>query len=209
MVEHVTIIDQDRHEAKHVSTATAGQVLKCVTPGTSGFSFISYQELTNKPSVGGFVSVLSGSSTATSQDPAGLATPLQVEFGPAQNTTHANLAVNGSLTFNTAGQFVITLSMRFGRAAGTGDAYLFSRLLMNGTQYLNSNGMRLSNQDIVFPYSTTITINAAAGDVLTLQILRDATGSNNGGLIKLTPALAGWNPVPSATITVSKFVGLV
>lgn len=208
MVEHVTIADADRHEVKHVSTATAGQYLKCTSPGVSGFSFISYNELTNKPTVTGFQNVLVGQSVAASQLPSAVGTPLQVEFGPAITTTHCNLAANGALTFNTAGQYIITLFLRFGRTTSAGDAYLFNRLLLNGVQYLNSNALRLGSQDIVVPFSSTITINANIADVFTMQIMRDSAGINNGGLYQLSPTLSGWASSPSATIAVSKFIGL-
>lgn len=208
MVEHVVIADADRHEVKHVSTAVANQYLKCITPGTSGFSFISYNELINKPTVTGFQSVLVGQSAAAVQQPAAVNTPLQVEFGPLQTTANATLSATGLLTFNTAGQYAITLFMRFGRTSGAGDAYLFNRLMVNGSQFLNSNALRLSSQDIITPFSATVTLNASVGTTFAVEIMRDGAGINNGGLFQVVPSIGGWANAPTATIAVSKFIGL-
>lgn len=208
MVEHVTIADADRHEVKHASTALSGQVLKSIGSGQTAFSFPTYPELLSKPTVTSYVDVLRGQSVSASQQPTAVGTPLQVEFGPSQVTTDATLAANGSLTFNTSGQYLVTLYFRFGRTTAVGDAYLFNRLLINGNQILNSNAVRLGSQDIVVPFAASIGLTVSAGQVFTTQILRDAAGVNNGGLFQLTPSLAGWAAAPSATIVVSKFVGL-
>lgn len=209
MVEHVSISDSDRHEVKHVSTAAANQYLKCTAPGISAFSFVSYNELINKPSVTGFSSVLAGASTAASQQPTATNTPLQVEFGPLQTTTNCTLSSTGTLTFNVSGQYAISLFMRFGRTTSAGDVYMFNRLMINGAQFLNSNALRLGSQDIVVPFSATILYSATAGDTFQVQIMRDSAGINNGGLFQLMPSVVGWAPSPTATIAVSKFVGLV
>lgn len=208
MVEHVVIADADRHEVKHVSTAVANQYLKCVAPGTSGFSFVSYNELIDKPTVTGFQTVLVGQSTSATQAPAAVNTPLQVEFGPLQTTADATLSSAGLLTFNTAGQYAINLFMRFGRTSGAGDAYLFNRLLVNGNQYLNSNAMRLSDQNLIIPFAATIILTASVGTTFAVQIMRDGAGVNNGGLSQVVPSVGGWANAPSATLAVSKFIGL-
>lgn len=209
MVEHVTIADADRHEVKHASTALAGQVLKSTGLGQTAFGFPTYTELLAKPSVTAYTTVLTGQSVAASQQPGSVGTPLQIEFGPAQAATDVSLSAAGALTFNTSGQYLITLYFRFGRTTGAGDAFLFNRILVNGAQVLNSNAVRLGSQDIVVPFSASVGLTVSAGQVFTTQILRDAAGVNNGGLFQLTPSLAGWAAAPSATIVVSKFVGLV
>lgn len=208
MVEHVAILDADRHEPKHASTAITGQVLKSIGNGATAFNFMTWGEIQSKPVVNAYTTVLTAQSTATSQQPSGLGVPLKVEFGPAQSTSDVSLSAQGNLTFNTSGQYLITLFFRFGRTSGAGDAYLFNRLLINGVQVLNSNALRLSTQDIVVPFSSSIGLTVSAGQVFTTEILRDSAGVNNGGLFQLTPSLAGWAPAPTATIVVSKFVGL-
>jgi hypothetical protein len=209
MVEHVSIADSDRHEPKHASTAVSGQVLKSVGGGLTAFSLPTYAELTDKPNAQGYLTILTGQSVAASQQPSAVGTPLIVEFGVAQTTTNVSLSALGNITFNVAGQYELTFFLRFGRTTAAGDAYLFNRVLLNGAQVLNSNALRLSTQDIITPFSTTLKINANVGDVFRMEIMRDSAGINNGGLFQVIPTLGGWSPAPSATVSISKFAGLV
>lgn len=209
MVEHVSIVDSDRHEPKHASTAVLNQALLSNGDGTTRFAFQSYNDLANKPVFVGYQQVLSGFSTAAAQNPSAVDTPLQVEFGAGVVTANATLASNGTLTFNVAGDYIITLFLRFGRVAGPGTSILLNRFLINGVQGLNSNAVKLPDQDSVIPFSTSLNISATAGMTFQLQIMRDSAGINNGGLTRILPTLAGWNLCPSATIVVSKFVGVV
>lgn len=208
MVEHVNIQDSDRHEPKHASTALSGQVNKSIGGGFTTYDFMSWSEIQNKPSVQGYTTVLSGRSVAASQQPAAVGTPLKVEFGPLQTTADVSLSATGDVTFITGGQYLIDLFFRFGRTTAAGDAYIFQRLLLDGAQVLNSNAVRLGSQEIVVPFSAAIPFTVLAGQVFSVQIMRDSTGINNGGLFQLTPALSGWAAAPSATIVISKFTGL-
>lgn len=209
MVEHVSISDDDRHEVKHASTGVLNQALLSNGNGTTRFAFPSYNDLVNKPAFVGYQQILSGFSTAATQNPAALDTPLQVEFGAGVATANATLASNGTLTFNIAGDYIITLFLRFGRVAGPGTSILLNRFLINGVQGLNSNAVKLPDQDSVIPFSTSLNLTATAGMTFQLQIMRDSAGINNGGLTRILPTLAGWNLCPSSTIVVSKFVGVV
>ena len=207
MVEHVAIQDADRHEVKHASTAANNQVLHGNGDGTTSFKFVDYNNLINIPAPTGYQQVLTGFSSAASQLPAGLDTPLQVEFGGGSSNAFVTLSPTGTLTFNEAGEYYVTLFLRFGRTAGAGTSILLNRFLINGVQGLNSNGVKLPDQDSVIPFSTSLVITATAGMTFQLQILRDSGGINNGGLFRLLPAVVAWNLVPSSTIVVSRFVG--
>lgn len=207
MPEHVNILDSQRHEAKHASTASLNQVLHAKGDGTTEFKFLDYSTLVNVPVPKGYVSVLTSASTAASQQPSAVDTPLQVEFGPGEVTTDVTLASDGKLTFNQPGDYFVTVFLRYGRTTSTGQAILFNRFLVNGVQLLNSNVVKLPDQDIVVPFSATLAYTAEAGDIVTMQIMRDSAGVNNGGLFRITPTLAGWAQAPSATVVVSKFVG--
>lgn len=207
MVEHVNILDADRHEAKGASTAIPGQVLKSVGSGNTTFGFVDYNELVNIPAQVGYQQVLSGFSTAASQQPVALDTPLQVEFGAGVVAAAATLAPSGTLTFNQPGDYIITLFLRFGRTSGVGSAVLLNRFLINGVQGLNSNGLKLADADTVLPFSTSLNVTATAGMTFQLQILRDSAGINNGGIFRILPTVVAWNLAPSATIVVSKYVG--
>lgn len=209
MVEHVSITDADRHEPKHASTAVLNQALLSNGDGSTRFAYPSYTDLINKPAFVGYQQVLSGFSTAAAQNPAVVDVPLQVEFGAGSSNANCTLASNGTLTFNTAGDYIITLFLRFGRLAGPGTAVLLNRFLINGVQGLNSNALRLTDVDTVIPFSTSLNVTATAGMTFQLQIMRDSAGINAGGLIRILPTVVGWNLSPSATIVVSKFVGVV
>lgn len=207
MVEHVIIEDAQRHEVKHASTAVNKQALISNGDGTTKFSFISYADLTNIPAQQGYKLVLTGFSSAATQAPTAVDTPLQVEFGAGGAFTDATLASNGTLTFNTAGDYIITLFLRFGRTTGAGAAVLLNRFLLNGVQGLNSNALKIGDADTIIPFSTSLNLTATAGTTFQSQIMRDSAGINNGGLFRVLPTVASWNLSPSATIVVSKYVG--
>lgn len=207
MVEHVIIEDAQRHEVKHASTAVVNQSLLSNGDGTTRFSYVDYNTLTNIPAQKGYKLVFTGYSSAASQNPTAVDTPLQVEFGAGGAFTDASLAANGLLTFNTPGDFIVTLFLRFGRTSGTGSAVLLNRFLLNGVQGLNSNALKLGDADTVIPFSTSINLTVTAGSTFQVQIMRDSAGVNNGGLTRILPTVASWNLSPTATIVVSKYVG--
>ena len=207
-IQHSTIADADRHEPKGASTAIAKKVLMSNGDGSTTFNFVTYADLLVKPVAFGYEQVLFGSSTAASQQPSATNTALQVEFGAAQTTTDCDLSSAGLLTFNITGQYEVTLYFRFGRTSSAGEAILFNRININGSQLLNSNSISLTDSITTIPFSATIVINATAGDTFSTDIMRDSAGINNGGLFQTVPSAAGWNISPSATIVVSKFVGL-
>lgn len=207
MVEHVAIQDADRHEVKHASTAVNRQVLTANGDGTTEFAFVDYDDLVNIPVPVGYRQVLTGASSAVSQAPVDLDTALQVEFGGGVAATDATLNAAGTVTFNTPGDYYVTIFLRFGRTAGAGTSILLNRFLINDVQGLNSNAVKLPDQDSVIPFSASLVISATAGMTFKLQILRDSGGINNGGLFRIVPTTVAWNIAPSATIVVSKFIG--
>lgn len=206
-MEHSVIPDAQRHEAKGASTASSGQVCKSRGDGTTQFAFVSYSEVTNKPTFTGYSRVLGSSSAVATQAPSAVNTPIQIEFGAAINTADVSLSNTGLLTFNTAGQYQVTVFYRFGRTAAAGSSILFTRALINGAQTLNSNSTMMDNANTIVPFAVTLNIVATAGMTMAHQLYRDSAGVNNGGLIAQNPSLAGWNISPTATIVVDKFVG--
>lgn len=206
MVEHVTIVDAQRHEVKHASTAVTNQALLSNGDGTTRFAFVPYNSLAGLPTIKGYRASLSAFSTGN-QNPAALDTPLQVNFGSPQSNADVSLAANGTLTFNTTGDYSVTLLIRQGRSAGGGSAVLLSRFLVNDIQGLNTNTAVLPDATSITPFSVTLFITATAGDTFKLQIMRDSSGANLGGLTALVPTLVGWNVSPSATLVVSKYMG--
>ena len=207
MVEHVNILDADRHEPKGASTATLNQVLHSDGDGTTTFKYVDYGSLTNPPVPKGYTLVLTGASAVAVQQPSAVNTPIQVEYGPLQTTTDVTLSADGLVTFNTAGQYAVTLFSRFGRTTAAGAAILFNRILRNGAQTLNSNSITMVDDSAVIPFSATLLLDVLAGDTFSQEIYRDSAGVNNGGLFQTSPSLGGWLTSPTATIVVAKYRG--
>lgn len=207
MVEHVSILDVDRHEPKGASTAGLNQVLHSDGDGTTTWKSVSYNNLANKPVPQGYTLVLTGASTAATQQPTALNTPLQIEYGVAQTTTDVTLSNTGLVTFNTAGQYAVTVFNRFGRTTAVGTAILFNRILKNGVQLFNSNSISMLDDAATTPFSATLMLDIAQGDTFTQEIYRDSAGVNNGGLLQTVPNLAGWLNSPTATLIIAKYRG--
>ena len=147
-----------------------------------------------------------GTSLATTQEPATTNTPIQIEFGVAQvgNHNHADLAIDGTVTFNDAGKYRIALNAHFGRSGSSGVSLLFGRFLYNGVPYGSTIHALMDDDDVLNPYSSTFTILAETGSTLSLEIYRDSGGNNSGGLFSAQPALSGWALSPTASISVTK-----
>lgn len=203
---HANITDAERHEVKHASGASANQVLLANGDGTTRFDVMSYANLANVPNPVGAHQILQGSSSATSQQPTSTNTSLQVEFGAGGSSGDGSVTLSsaGQLTFNTAGDYLITVMLQIGRTDTTGNAIIFSRLMYNGAQILQSNCCVLSAAAQTDPFYWTFTVRAAAADSLAVQILRDAAGTNAGGLLRTTTSASGWAASPSASILVSR-----
>lgn len=199
-MEHVSIPDNQRHEVKGASTATAGQVLKANGDGTTTFVAPS--------SLGNIFSplILQQASTAA-QTPSALDTPMQVSFGAAVSSTYINLASDGTLTFLSSAYYQLEFNLAVGRTTAVGDAYLFYRLLLNGAQNGPVYGVRLATQDIALPVKLLFEGQVASGNTMTVEIVRDSLGINNGGLIALAPVTAGWSDSASASVTARIVLG--
>lgn len=206
-IEHKLIVDADRHEPKGASSATAKQSLLSNGDGTTYFGFTNYNDLAGKPVIKGYKQILYGASSASSQNPSSTDTPLGIEFGTAQSLTDVSLASTGVLTFLTPGQYLVELSLRLSRPIGTGTVILYTRAMYNGAQILASSSTTLTDIAAVIPVTHTILVDAAANDTFLMQVMRDSTGLNSGGLKQDTPTAAGWNASPTANITVYKYVG--
>lgn len=155
MVEHVNILDVDRHEVKHASSAANRQALLSKGDGTTEFAFVPWTSVAGRPAGAGYKQILVSNSTASSQAPVAVDTPIIVEFGAGVITPDVTLNGAGRLTFTTPGDYTVTLVVRHGRTSGAGTSILLSRLLINGSQALNSNAVKLPDQDSIVPFSFT------------------------------------------------------
>jgi len=205
-MEHKDIHDAQLHQIKGAASASSGQVPIATGSGTAAFGFLDWSQVANKPTASGYESKLS-SFSSVNQNPSSVDTPLQITFGSAQSTADVSISSAGVITFNTSGNYLIDIFLRFGRSTSTGNAILLNRILKNGAQILNSNGLILSAATQTIPFSAAIPLTMAAGDTMTMEVARDSAGTNDGGLFAVSPTIAGWNIVPSATVVVNKFVG--
>lgn len=205
-MEHKDIPDAQLHQIKGAASASAGQVPIADGSGGTAFGYLDWTQVANKPVTNGYQPVLSTFS-AVNQSPSAVNTPLQVTFGIAQTTADVSVSATGVFTFHKPGNYLFDVFLRFGRTTATGNAILLNRILKNGAQILNSNGLSLSASAQTLAFSAAIPLNMSAGDTLTMEIARDSAGTNDGGLFVVSPSIGGWSIVPSATLVVNKFIG--
>lgn len=151
------------------------------------------------------VEVLRAPSTVI-QAPTALDTALQVTFGAAQKSASDPVMINaaGLITFNTAGVYAARVKLENGRVGSTGTSVLMSRLLKNGVPFGSPAAVKVSSSDVTIPTDSRVIIEAAAGDTLAVQIMRDSTGTNYGGLYPLAATVTAWGTVPSALLVISR-----
>lgn len=200
--QHASISDINRHEAKGASTASNGQVLKANGNGTT--SFVNPSTLNNLI----LTNVLTGLDTNI-QNPTAVDSPLTVTFGSSVSSADVALSGAGILTFNTDGVFIVDVGLNFQRTAGTGLAKLLSRVLVNGVGIDPTHFTILTDLETATPLNIRLERTFNATNTLSVQIIRDSTGINNGGLYPLNPVASGWATAPSAYINVQKLVGAV
>lgn len=205
-MEHVNIPDSQRHEPRGASTAASGQTIFSNGDGTTSFRFITPSDISGL-GLNGYDLVLSSASISSTQNPTGLNTPLQVNFGPTASSTAASLSSSGTLTFNQEGEYLVTVFLRFGRTTGAGTATILNRLLLNDAQTLRTNVVSLTDSAAVIPFSASMLFRTSPGDTLKMEIARDGSGVNNGGLVSVTPSIMGWSASPTASILVYKLGG--
>lgn len=148
------------------------------------------------------IEVLRSNSTAVSQLPSAIGTALQVEFGPSKAGTYLSLAANGDITCNISGTYAVRLKLQKGRTGASGTSILLSRILINGVQVGVSAAAKMTSADPIYIVESKVTLQLNAGDVFTLQIIRDSSGVNFGGLYAVNSA-DGWNIAPTALLVAS------
>lgn len=149
--------------------------------------------------------VLNGTSFVT-QAPSALDTPLIVSFGAAQGSisTPVQLDTFGKVIFNQAGLYIINGFGSVERQGSSGGvSVLLFRARLNGVQVSTTKGFHLDTPNMDIPYEVTIPFQANAGDIFWFEIMRDSSGTNQGGLYGHTVS-GGWSNVPSSQIQIWK-----
>lgn len=151
------------------------------------------------------VEVLRAASTAI-QAPTAVNTPLQVSFGAAQGapTSPVSISAAGSVTFNVAGNYAVRVKLQNGRVGASGTSVLLSRILANGAQIGSPQSVKLTSSDSTIPTDSRVVVNAVAGQTFAVEIMRDGSGTNFGGLYPLTAAVTAWGTAPSALLVISR-----
>lgn len=151
------------------------------------------------------VEVLRAPSTVA-QAPTAVDTALQLSFGAAPGAASNPVMINavGLVTFNTAGNYAVRIKLQAGRTGASGTSILLSRILVNGSQYGSPAATKLVSADVTIPIESRVVINAAAGQTMAVQIMRDSAGTNFGGVYPQTATVAAWGIAPSALLVISR-----
>lgn len=151
------------------------------------------------------VEVLRASSTDV-QEPTTTGTALTITFGAAQKTSADPVMINtsGVVTFNTAGNYAIRVKLQAGRTGASGTSILLSRVMLGGAQFGSPASTKLTSADTTIPIESRVVVNAIAGQSFTVEIMRDAAGSNFGGLYPQAATVISWGVSPSALLVISR-----
>lgn len=231
-IQHKNIPDNQLHEPKGIATASEGTIYTSDGAGSGSWALpkVVGQDLAVENAVlvadgeGGtewlpeadhFANLnverlIEGASLASSQEPSGTDTALQLEFGPAIGTAEdpVQLLVDGTVKFNTAGSYLVKIQAIYGRSGGAGVSYLYYRPLMNGAQAGPSAFAMIDNANVRIPYANSTWLTVEAGALLTFEILRDSAGNDSGGVFEGDPVPSGWLNAPSAEVIVERFTSL-
>lgn len=203
MAEHKNITDPNIHEPKGVSVATVGTTYIADGAGSGAWSAIPLD-------LSGMVieRLVDGFSTATSQEPVGLDTALQIEFGAGETSVPVTLDANGKVTINVTGTYRIKLGFAVGRVGSAGIASLYIRALIDGVQAGQSVHWTISSDQSYIPFTDEAWLTLTAGTEITYEIIKDSgnSGIDAGGLFQSNPVTTGWADNPSASIRVERFV---
>lgn len=199
-IQHNNIPDADRHEAKGASTASLGTVLRANGNGTT--SFVTPSSLNNV----NIASIIEGVSFVT-QGPTAVDTPYQVTWGSANSNADVGIAANGTVTILNSGLYFVTFNLNLGRSNATGIATVAARLLINDAPTGFVQAVKIDTSANVTPLSISSLRSFSGNTTIKVQIIRDSSGANDGGLITVDPVLTGWDNSPSAAIRIQKIGG--
>lgn len=151
------------------------------------------------------VEVLRVASTAI-QAPSAVGTALQLNFGTATGSPTDPVMINaaGLVTFNQAGNYAIRIKTQNGRTGATGTSIMLMRLLFNGVQQGSPAATKITATDSTVPTESRVVLNPTAGQTFAVEIMRDAAGSNFGGVYPQVATVTAWGTAPSALLVISR-----
>ena len=154
--------------------------------------------------------VIQTSSQALTQETVTNDIPIQIEFGPGQGNAGTPVQVDslGTITFNQSGTYFVRLRFLFERTGNSnaGELIQHIRITRNGVQVGSTQTIELLSLGIAFPYNTTITYTATAGDEVKIELVEDATSHPNaaGGLVSFPVSTPGWLSSPTASLNIQR-----
>lgn len=150
------------------------------------------------------VEVLRASSTVA-QAPTAVDSALQLTFGATQGTASNPVMINaaGLVTFNVAGNYAVRIKLQQGRTGSTGTSILLSRILLNGTQYGFPAAVKMENQNVIAVTESRVVLDVTAGATFSVQIMRDSSGNNSGGVVPQAATVTAWGTAPSTLLVIS------
>ncbi|ATE85633.1 hypothetical protein PF617_gp48 [Salmonella phage St162] len=150
------------------------------------------------------VEVLRASSTVA-QAPTAVDTALQLTFGGAQGTASNPVTINaaGLVTFNKDGSYAVRIKLQQGRTGSTGTSILLSRILLNGAQYGSPAAVKMENPNVIAVTESRVVLNVTAGATFSVQIMRDSSGNNSGGVVPQAATVTAWGTAPSTLLVIS------
>ena len=151
--------------------------------------------------------VLYSFSTALSQEPSGLDSPIKVEFGtPQYSNGDIILHPDGDIECVTPGLYLTLVDLEIGRTSNNGEALIFGRNTRNGVQVGQSKFASIDAVKFNLPFQFTVPSRLSVGDVSTVEIYRDSQGVDDGGLYLRDTSLVNWNDTATAQITIWKII---
>lgn len=199
MVEHVNITDPYIHATKGIASAADKSVL---TASSGAEAWVQgYETNTTRRTVS-----LTGSSTSN-QIPASNGVAQNVLYGAAQSLTDISLTAGGVFTINTETYYNLKFNLNFGRTTGSGTGIIAVRLMINSVQFGFTQVAKLDSAGVTIPIQFDVERYFTAGTTFYTEIMRDAAGTTDGGLVAVTPTLSGWTVSPSAWVRVTKVQG--
>jgi hypothetical protein len=182
-IQHNTITDPDIHEPKGVASATSGKVYISNGSGSGTWAYSPCKPHAELYITSGSTThTLAGSSAYSILNPSG-------EWTASGNEDILTVTPgNGTITLNQAGHYLITFWINFTTTAiAQGSDYNFKFALDGTTSTRTSSVSKPTNGADKLTLSSTGTVNATAGQLLSIHVGGDGTSSGQN----ITPTEAG------------------
>ena len=140
----------------------------------------------------------------TTQEPTALDTPIQILFGDAQTGDGWELDALGAFLNTRAGQYTFRVNLQIGRTDVPQIAIVFVRFMLNGVQFGDPVFTKLATPNDQIPTTFGAVVDIAVGDIVTVEIMRDSAGVNDGGIYAATCSIPAWGTAQSCVMVISE-----